>query len=424
MAINWVGARMSASINQTVVAVDKPPKVRLNRGPMRICMVCGTYPPARCGIADGLRILSEALAARGAEVSVVTSSYLGISESQGNPRVLPVIKSWRLSNTLQAIKAILATRPDIVHFQFPNGEYGKHPLCNFLVPLTKLARSSTRVVVTFHEFLRREEIGWYKFLYISRILVSVVAADAVILVAPEYKEVLHLLWPRSRRIPCRIVRNASNIPRSKLDIGELAALRRKIGGIAPGTILLGYFGFTHRGKGFEGLLEVVKLLKLRGKQIVLLVLGELSCDNEYHRQLLTQISEWNLGNDIRLLGRTDAIMVADYLAACDAAIFPFKEGVHAKAGSILAAAEQGVFTVTTSTIRNGFVEAENIYYAQPQNAQEMADAVLRYAGRKVPRGLFPWRTSDEVANDNFEVYRDLLARRESPYANVCELRHK
>lgn len=375
--------------------------------PVRICMVCGTYPPARCGVADGLRILSEGIAARGAEVSIITSSYLGISCDRGNPTVLPVVRSWSLTNTRQVLKAILSTSPDIVHFQFPHTEYKKRVLFNLLVPMLKLARNTTRVVVTFHEFLKQEEIGWRKFLSISRILVSVVAVDGVIVVAPEYKDQLHHLWPRSRRIPCKIVRNASNIPRSNLNFEELAVLRHQLG-IAQDAVFLAYFGFIGPGKGFEDLLEVVKVLRARGKLVRLVVLGELSRESEHHRRLLRQLSDANFADCVTLLGRKEAVTVANHLAACDAAIFPFTDGLHAKAGSILAATEQGVFTVTTSTARNGFAEAENVYYARPRDVVEMAEAVLQYAGRRVPPGSFPWRTSDQVADDNFDLYKKLV----------------
>lgn len=376
--------------------------------PVRICMVCGTYPPARCGVADGLKILSEGIAARGAEVSVITSSYLGIPWDRGNPAVLPVVRSWSLTNTWQVLRAILSTSPDIVHFQFPHTEYRRRILFNLLVPLIKVARNSTRVVVTFHEFLKQEEIGWRKFLNISRLLVSVVAVDGVIVVAPEYKEVLHRLWPRSRRILCKVVRNASNIPRSKLNSEELAVLRHQLG-VAQNAVLLAYFGFIGPGKGFEDLLEVIKVLRARDKPVRLVALGELARESEYHRGLLTRLSEASFADSVRLLGRTDAVTVANHLAACDAAIFPFTEGVHPKAGSILAATEQGVFTVTTSTVKSGFSEAENVYYAHPRDVTEMAEAVLRYAGRRALPGSFPWRTSDQVADDNFRLYLDLLA---------------
>jgi glycosyltransferase involved in cell wall biosynthesis len=380
---------------------------------MRICMVCGTYPPAPCGIADGLRILAEGITARGAEVSVVTSSYLGVTPNCGNPTILPVVNNWGLSNAFRVVRSILATQPDVVHFQFPNNEYRRRILFNLLVPLVKMARPSTRVVVTFHEFLKPEEISWRKFLYIARIVVSVVCADAIIVVAPDYQQVLHRLWPPARRVPCKVVRNASNVPRSQLTVDELANLRVGLG-IGQDALLLGYFGFIHPGKGFEDLLEILKILRSRGVSGKLLVLGELTASNEYHREILARISRDNLASRVILFGRVDAVTVANYLAACDAAIFPFTEGVHVKAGSILAATEQGVFTVTTSKARNGFIEPENVYYARPRDAQEMAEAVLQYAGRRVPPGSFPWRTSDQVADDNLEVYMDLLFGRPRP----------
>src|SRR6516164_803690 len=95
---------------------------------LRICIVAGTYPPAHCGVGDYTELLAGAMAARGAEVSVITSAYLKTPPASGNPKVLPVAKDWSLKNAGNILRQIMATKSDIVHFQFPTAEYYPHRL--------------------------------------------------------------------------------------------------------------------------------------------------------------------------------------------------------------------------------------------------------------------------------------------------------
>src|SRR5271157_4031708 len=118
---------------------------------LRVCILTGTYPPARCGVGDYTELLAGALVAGGVEVSVVTSSYLGTPPSSGDPTILPVVKNWSLKRAGIVLRQILRTRPDIVHFQFPTAEYYPHRLFDLLVPLIKLWPRRIRIVVTLHE---------------------------------------------------------------------------------------------------------------------------------------------------------------------------------------------------------------------------------------------------------------------------------
>jgi glycosyltransferase involved in cell wall biosynthesis len=382
-------------------------------------MVIESYPPARCGGGDATSILARNLARMGAEVSVVTSAYYHIPFHSGNPTVLPLVESWSLTNARKALKAVLETRPDVVHFQWPSPVYAPFQLFDFLPPMVKLFKPSTRLVITFHEPLvgpdRLQRVTQRLFGRLclpATIWACVCFADGIIVVAESYREALRAASRRMRRIPIKLVSNAANIPASQLRPAQLAELRAQMG-LKDGTLVLSHFGFTRPDKGFECLFSILELLRQRGISAQLVVLGYLSDSNPYHRSLLSRAAEGSFRGQIRVMGHLDPVTVANWLAASDACIFPFTQGLHPKAASILAATIQGVFTVTTSTARRGLDEAENVYYALPSDVEEMAVAVRKYAGRRVPRGSFPWRTPEQVAEDNLQLYEQLLSHRKA-----------
>jgi len=150
------GADSDTLFNQQSAQKGAKSKVGVKAGPLRICLVSGTYPPARCGVGDYTERLAGALVDQGAEVSVITSSYLEPT-STANPTVLPVVNSWAMGSGLEVVRRILQTQPQIVHFQFPTTEYYSHRLFDLLVAMLKLWPRRTKLVVTLHETGNRQE---------------------------------------------------------------------------------------------------------------------------------------------------------------------------------------------------------------------------------------------------------------------------
>lgn len=376
---------------------------------LRVCLVAGTYPPARCGIGDYTGLLAERIARTGAAVSVVTSSYLGTFHQDGNPAVLPVVESWSVTRAWKVLSAILKARPDVVHFQFPSTEYPGRVLFNLLVPMIKLLRERVTVLVTFHEL---PEPKLYRWKGIIRVWLTILGANGVIVVAPSQRATLYAICPLMRWIPCRVIPIAANIEASQLDRAQLQELRRRAG-VREGALLLTYFGFVSPAKGLEQVLDALTILRTRGVPAELMIIAELSDANPYHEGLRARIVQSNLGDFVNVTGYLDRVTVANTIAMSDACIIPFTEGVHQKSGSFLAAVNQGVFTITTSWEKKGFVEKENVYYAKPGDVEEMVAAVQRYAGRKVAANFVARPTWAAVAQEHVELFAALLHSRKS-----------
>lgn len=377
---------------------------------LRICLVSGTYPPARCGVGDYAELLAHALAEKGAHVSVVTSGYLGIASSSANPEVHPVAAKWSVRNAWTILREILRAKPDIVHFQFPTTEYYAHRFFDLLVPLTRFWPGSRRVVVTFHEpvSVQRSSVpGVFRPL---RHWLSIAWADALIVVAESYRNMLQGVYAPGHEKLCRAIPIASNIPASRAGVQQLEELRANAG-FARTSVIMSYFGFIQPRKGFEQVLETLQILRERGVPAELMVIGELSQEAPYHAQLWEQVDREGLRNYVRVTGHLDRSSVADHLAMSDACILPFIDGVHPKRGSYLAAVRQGVLTVTTSAEKSGFSADENVYYARIGDTREMADAVQAYAGRKieVPATSLWSRGWEEVAQEHLNLFDELLS---------------
>lgn len=391
---------------------------------LRICVLTGTYPPARCGVGDYAELLSTALAARGARVSVVTSAYLGTPVRAGNPAVLPVVNNWSLTRAMGVLRHILRCQPDIVHFQFPSTEYFAHKLFDLLVPMIKLWPRRIRVVVTFHESVRVRNCLMPRLFRPLRYWLSAAWADAIVVVAESYCDSFYEVSARMKRIPCKVIPIASNIPVSQMSIEQLREVRQRAG-IAEGNVVLSYFGFVQPRKGFELVLDVLKVLRSRGVPAELVAIGELSSADTYHKRLLARIARDQLGEYVKVSGYLDRGTVANYLAMSDACILPFVDGLHPKRGSFLAAVAQGVLTITTSNERNGLSADENVYYAKPGDVEEMATAVQQYVARRVAAGPLPWRSWNQIAKEHLDLFLQLLGPvKARVHYNLSETTHE
>jgi len=144
--------------------------------------------------------------------------------------------------------------------------------------------------------------------------------------------------------------------------------------------------------------------------VQLLVLAELSGEDPYQRALLSRVRQEHLGQHLRIMGHTDPVTVATYLAASDACVLPFVEGAQPRNTTLLAAMSQGVLSVTTSKDRRGYEEETNVFYVAPGDVTAMAGAIQRLAGSRprVPAPNLP--TWSAIACEHLRLYEDLFRK--------------
>ena len=375
--------------------------------PIRICIVSGSYPPARCGVGDYADILANALSRRGMEVVVLTSGYLGISRRFGNPAVLPVISEWSIARIGRVVWQIMKAKPHIVHFQFPTSEYHKHRLFDILVGVIRLLPGARKVVVTLHEPVTIKKTRYRWLFRPLRHWLSLRWANGIIVVDGTYYKALQRVSDHLRLTPHITIPIGSNIPTSTLT-GEGRDRLRDGLGVPRSTLLLSYFGFIQPRKGIEKALEVVERVNGQGIAAVLLIVGELSGDNEYHREVLIKIEQRQLKSVVKVTGFVNRREVSDFLAVSDACVLPFVDGVQPKRGSFMAALQQGVFTVTTSEDRSGFDSEQNVYYTRIGDVEEMVRGIVCYATERSCRMIGRTDSWGPIADKHVEFFRKIL----------------
>lgn len=360
---------------------------------MRILLVCGTLPPARCGVGDYTFQLATHLAERSldTEVAVLTSQPMAQDGREEFHRIATV-HDWTLGGINSFVKAVKDWNPDIVHFQYPSQAYGRGLLPEFGPLLTKFAVGCP-VVQTWHEY-------WHP-LRIQRGL-RLLACDSVIFVRSNYESWMPtwVRWMLGKK-PTSFIPSASTIPKSQLNATGRSTLRTAVAG---NKRLVAYFGFALPHKGLEDLFEVADPARDH-----LLLVCELHDSAPYQRKILaiTERTEWR--GSVTITGFLPPAQVADQLAAADAVLLPFRSGGGEWNTSIHAAELQGVPVITTSAGRSGYDEIRNIYFAQPGAVTEMRQALQRLAtkpsGRTATSHPPEWQ---DIANQHLRLYSRAL----------------
>lgn len=356
---------------------------------MRVLLISGSFPPIKCGVGDYSAKLAQALAAQpGMEVEVLTSP--GAAACPGVSLIMPDI-SWTWKDMGKIVRSVKEFAPDLVHIQFPTEGYGKNTM-PFWIPLA-LCFTGFRVVQTWHEPLRWRSLYWY--------LPAALLRGGLVVAEPDFSE-LAAAWVRPflKYKQVRFIPVGSSIPRVDLDIPERTAIRSRFCG--EGERLIAYFGFASPSKGIELLLELADPVHDK-----LVLLCELNETDLYQKSVLDKIHSGVWHDRVTVTGFLPPEEVGSVLAASDAAVFPFVNGVAFRNTSFLAARNQGTFVLTTSRKRQGYAADENVYYALPGDVASMQQALDCYAGHHgalIP-GSGEW---SRIAEQHTVLYRDAV----------------
>lgn len=363
---------------------------------MRVMLVSGSYPPMKCGVGDYAERLAHALAeVPGTEVAVLTDRRARAAQGHSRPTVFPIIDTWSLRDWRVALSVIRAWKPDVVHIQYPTQGYGIGWLPWVLPVLLKL--QGIPVVQTWHEFIQRQN---------TRDWALIAGMSSAIVVRPHYRETMPTIYRwivSSRRI--RFIPNASSIPKMDLQDAERTAVRSRF--IPSSKMLVAYFGFAYSHKGVEQLFDI-----LDPQRHHLVLICDLNADDPYHRRLLALSTSAAWTGSVAVTGFLPAEEVGAILASADAVVLPFRHGGGMWNSSLHGAAIQGTFVLTTETDSRGYIEAENVYYARPDDVQEMRQVVHDYAGRR--RRIdqnYPYTTWVEITEKHMQVYGELKRRK-------------
>lgn len=367
---------------------------------MRVAIICGSYPPVVCGVADYTISLAKAVSAHDVDVDIWTTEGLHTRSVQG-VSARGAFTGWAVRDVRRGFLQIRQARPDLVHIQFPaevyHGAFGIH-----ILPCL-LRRTGIPVVTTLHEYCQAPWGGRLKQ------LVNVFFSHYVI-VTNQQDELLLSRWAGSKivRIPI-----GSNIPVYTTAMSREDIKKKFVQNPATRWIL--FFGFVRPGKGIETLLEA--FAQFRRPELRLVFAGP-PPEREYRSILDSMAEKLKIKESVIWLGYLSPDDISLVFQASSMAVLPFVDGATERRGSLLSALQHGLPVVTTqgpftpSLFRDGV----NMSVVDTLEPGEIADRMrrlldepeyadtLRRGALDVAAG-FEWSS---IAESTIEVYRETL----------------
>lgn len=266
---------------------------------MNVALICGCWPPERCGVGDYARQLSTALQRRGVRTSEID---------------LPALVERH--GPYGATRILARQHFDIAHVQYPSVGYGRS-LLPMIVPKL-VARTS---LVTIHEY---SIASWKK-----RPLYALFGAYDARLYSNEYEQSRYVRAFGLRRGADLIIPIGSNIPKS-------ADTSRTNTSVC-------YFGLLMPNKGIEDFLELVEISRKTRTLSFSLIGGAPARFADYARHIVDRSRSLDIAVHLDL----EPSAVAAVLARHKYAYLPFPDGASAKRGSLLASLLNGLIVLTT-----------------------------------------------------------------------------
>lgn len=367
---------------------------------MRILLITGSFPPMKCGVGDYTACLAEALGKFEDTSIAVLTSYE--RETDSTPRrsyeVFPIIRKWRFWSFLHIAQVVRRWRPDIVHIQFPTQGYRGGWLPWLLPGLLFLF--NVKVVQTWHEYYTKLMSPWMGFIILKALI-----PGGLVVVRQDYKAHMPRFYRwLIRRKQFRFIPNASALPRLLLTSRERLAVHERF---APAEkSLLAYFGFIYPHKGVDILFE----LAVPEKHHIVLI-GYFNEVDPYHKAIMERIQQGPWADKVTVTGFLPPDEAARILAAADAVVLPFRDGGGTWNTSLHGAAMQGTFILTTSRERHGYDTSENIYYARPDDIEDMREALRLFAGKKnTAENINRFATWDSIADEHMRLYKTVMVQ--------------
>jgi glycosyltransferase involved in cell wall biosynthesis len=324
-----------------------------------ILIVSGAYPPDICGVGDYTARLMEAA-----------------PPNWG----LFIERDWSWRAACGIIRRLFKRDPSAVVIQYPSQGYGWSLIPHFLVLLGCVTRRY-RTVIVLHEFTSLSRKA-----QLALALVSQFAAH--IIFTTEVERDRARAFPLfSYHVSTSVIGILSNIPRSK----DQPDFNRR-------PIDVAYFGHVRPNKGLEDFLEVITSLRqaLPGARIA--VVGEVPKGYEAFGEIIALRCK-AIGAKL-ILGLDDEA-VAHQLARIKILYLPFKDGVSARRGSVLAGLENGAIVATRigaatpASLRSAIIACDgttndvsilcNALSMSPDSAAKLQQEGVAYIAERLPQ---------------------------------------
>lgn len=270
----------------------------------KVLMVSGAYPPDICGVGDYTARLME----------VAQPNWQAFVERDWSLRALPKI-----------LQRLFALKPAVIVIQYPTQGYGWSLVPHILILIGWITRRY-RPVLALHEFTSLSRKA-----QIALALASHFSARIIFTTEVE-QDRARAFKAFTSKVPTSVIGILSNIPCAEHQPG-----------FAERSIDVAYFGHIRPNKGLEDFLEVVTVMRTAAPQARIAIIGEIPKGYDAFGEMVMDCCA-KIGVTLTL-GLNDEA-VARQLADIKILYLPFKDGVSARRGSVLAGLDNGAIVAT------------------------------------------------------------------------------
>jgi glycosyltransferase involved in cell wall biosynthesis len=316
-----------------------------------IVLLCPKVPPTRDGVGDYTSRLASELAKRHRVVIVTTEGQQPVDA--GCPVL--TVRNWNADGLSSLWPILEGMRPLFINVQWVPFLWGRWGV-NLALPLMvlRLCRAGHRLVITVHEpyvsfdmwrrlpmaVVQRLEL-WLMILGSAKVAVTISAWTRMLQSRFFWRE-RDIFW-----LPV-----GSNIPVVCISDDERTRLRRELG-VGEHGVLVVMFNPRGTGKMLALSERAWAAIRLRHPSARLVLIG---CEE---RDLAA--GEFSAREQVICAGYLDPLQVSRCLSSADLCLAPYIDGVSARRGSVMAAMEHGVPTVST----RGFLTDRGLFDESP-----------------------------------------------------------
>lgn len=332
-----------------------------------IGLVCGSWPPIRCGVGDFSHRLAVELARQGNPIAVITDRGAK-SEAPAGIHVWPIMTSWRPAALPTLLRTLQSAGVAVVNIPYPTQQYGRLSVID-LLPFAIRLKLRIPVVTTIHEFNSYHRLG--------RLRVQNLASSSTAVIVPDPENLQALaaaaprLTPRLHHVPL----GPTIEPNLPLDFDR--NIWRAAHVIGPNTLVLAYFGFISPSKGIDVLLTALNQLP-PDCQFHVWLLADREPSNPrysaYHQAVAAQLAGSPQASRITWTGYLTSDELSAYLAAADLAVLPYTDGASLRRTTLLAALAHGLPVLSTGAR----APCRGVRVVPIADADALAEAIVQF----------------------------------------------
>jgi glycosyltransferase involved in cell wall biosynthesis len=369
---------------------------------MKVAMIAN-FPPMDSPEADHAFHLADRLARRGIVVHVITKR--GSIGHGGHQRVIihPMMKSWSWTELPKLIWMLRRCSPDVILVIYVFWSYHGLAMITYLPSVCKLFLGRARFVTLFEDATGvtpwEQTPVWESgpaaraIRKASKLLAGsdnvdllygtlLRDSDDLIVVSDRVADALAARFPAIRN-------KVTSIPVPPIifmadDSETVRQATRRALGATRDDFLLAYIGYIYPTKGIETLLEALRRVTVRRRNIKLVVVGgviKFPGRPRYLEELRGMTREFGIMDTVHWTGpfAWNSDEGSRYLRASDICVLPYDTGVCGHNSSFAVAVAHGLPIVTTrgDSLEPLFLDGENVLLCPPKNPELLASATER-----------------------------------------------